>query len=122
MSRALVCVLLALPLLAGCASNAARSVIVDMRGVDPRAYEDDLAECERYAEQVRTGETVAANAAMGAVVGAGVGVLSDRDDSVRRGAAGGAVVGSAVGAGKSYSEQERVIRNCLRNRGYSILN
>jgi len=39
-----------------------------------------------------------------------------------RGAGVGAVAGGARGVGSTNKERSRVVKNCLRNRGYQILN
>ncbi len=109
----------ALLTLGACASNAP---IVDMRGVDPVRYEQDLADCQGYAEQVAVGGKAATGAAVGAVVGAAVGAAVGNSRTVERAAGGGAVVGAAKGTGRGLNERQRVVRNCLRNRGYAVLN
>lgn len=108
---------LAAALLAGCAQDP----IVDLKGVDRGKYEQDLAECRAYAEQVNTGEEAAKGAAVGAVIGGVLGaVLGNSDDAERIGGAG-AVSGGASGAGKAEERKERVLYNCLRQRGYKVL-
>jgi hypothetical protein len=34
----------------------------------------------------------------------------------------GAIIGGAKGVGKGVHERRTVVRNCLRNRGYAVLN
>lgn len=109
-------------LLAGCASQAGRDVIIDRQGVDLAQYERDRAECTRYAEEVRAGERVLANSAGGAAVGGAIGAISNGSDGAARGAAAGAVVGGAHGGKDVWREQQRVVKNCLRGRGYRVLN
>ena len=55
---------------------------------------------------------------MGGLIGAIVG----GSDSVLRGAGIGAVAGGAGSAGDTEKERSKVVKNCLRNRGYKILN
>lgn len=116
-------VLLGIALLAGCAGKAGRP-IVDMKGVSQYQYEQDLAECSQYADEVAVGEKVVGGAGAGAAVGAAIGVIWDGHDgnSVGRDAATGAVLGGAGGAGSGVSERRQVVKNCLRGRGYSVLN
>jgi hypothetical protein len=104
--------------LAGC--SGARGPIVDTKGVDMARYQQDLAECEAYAEQVSTGRAVGKGAAGGAVVGAAIGAISG--GSGTRGAGVGAVAGGAQSARGAEREQAQVVRNCLRGRGYKVLN
>lgn len=109
--------------LAACASsNGPGGAIVDMKNVDPHQYRMDAQECEAYADQVETGQKVLQGAAAGAVVAGAVGAIFDGGDGAARGAGAGAVVGGAKGAGYGIHERRRVVRNCLRNRGYAVLN
>ncbi len=105
--------------LAACAGSGP---IVDMRGVDPVQYRQDLAECQTYADQVQVGRKTAAGAAVGAVVGAAVGAAVGNSDTAKRTAGGAAVIGAAKGTGRGLNERQRVVRNCLINRGYAVLN
>jgi hypothetical protein len=42
--------------------------------------------------------------------------------TVERGVGVGAVVGGAKGARATRAEKQLVVKNCLRNRGYKVLN
>lgn len=116
MPKSLLC--LAALCLAAC--SGARAPIIDTKGVDMARYQQDLAECETYASQVSTGEAVARGTAAGAVVGAAVGAIGG--GSGTRGAGVGAVTGGAESARISDREKAQVVRNCLRGRGYKVLN
>jgi hypothetical protein len=105
-------------LLFGC--SGASGPIIDTKGVDMAAYRNDLAECETYAEQVSTGKAVGKGAAAGAAVGAAIGAIGG--GSGTRGAGVGAVTGGAESARISDREKAEVVRNCLRGRGYRVLN
>ena len=107
--------LIAAVFLAACASKP----IVDTYNTDMVQYEKDLADCEHIAEQVATGEITAKSAAFGAGVGAAYGVIGG---DIGNAAAGGAVSGGAGGLLKSDNEKAKVTKNCLRHRGYAILN
>lgn len=100
---------------------SSQRVIVDQRYSDMSNYSRDLAECQTYADQVPTGEEVGKGAAGGAVVGGALGAILENRD-VKRGAGAGAVVGGVRGGSRSKAEKDRVIKNCLRNRGYKVLN
>ena len=102
-------------ILAGCASKP----IVDTYNVDMVQYQKDLADCEQIAKQVATGQITAKSAAFGAGVGAAYGVIGG---GVGTGAATGAVSGGAGGLLKSDNEKAKVTKNCLRHRGYAVLN
>jgi uncharacterized protein YcfJ len=111
-------------LLGSCAhrNSAPGGVIVDMKGVDQVQYQRDLAECGAYADQVDTSGKVVGGAAAGAVVAGAVGGIFGGTHGASQGAGAGAVVGGAKGAGSAMQERNQVVRTCLRNRGYSVLN
>lgn len=111
-------------LLTGCASMIDPSgAIVDMRGVDWDQYQVDLVACERYVEEVPLGRHVASGAVGGAVVVAVAGVASGGDsDDAEKAAGVGAVVGGTVAGVDAIREKRRVVRECLKNRGYTVLN
>lgn len=107
----------------GCGSTPGKP-IVDMKGVNQYQYEQDLEECSAYADEVNVAGKAVGGAAAGAAVGAAVGVIWDghNGNSPGRGAATGAVVGGAGGTGSGLNERSGVIKNCLRGRGYRVLN
>ena len=104
-------------LVVGCAAKNSKPVI-DPAGVDMAQYETDVSECEQIATQVeqKAGEGAAGGALIGGLIGAIVG------GSAVRGAGVGAVAGGAGSAGDTAKERSKVVKNCLRNRGYRILN
>jgi len=107
---------------AACASKP----IIDSKGVDMVQYQADLQDCVQIAEQVETGKQIAKSSGAGAAVGAAVGVVTsvitgDASD-IAYSAAYGAVGGGSTGAFRADEEKATVIKNCLRNRGYSVLN
>jgi len=113
-------------LLAGCATtDRINAPIVDLKNAtmaDRQAYQADLNECSQYADEVQTAGKVGAGAVGGAVVGGAVGAIFGGSDGAAKGAGSGAVVGGASGAGDGAKERSRVIKNCLRARGYTVLN
>lgn len=111
--------LLAISLGVGCAGHRSKPVI-DPAGVDMGQYQDDLAACEKISQQVE--QKAAAGAAGGAIVGGLVGAILGDSKSVKRSAGVGGVVGGAKGAGATARERSLVVKNCLRNRGYKVLN
>lgn len=93
----------------------------------PRNYQQDLAECQAYANQVSPVQDAAVGALGGAAVGAGLGALTGaafKGVSVGKGAAigaiGGGVIGLAGGAYTGHQNQREVLNNCMRGRGYSV--
>lgn len=108
--------------LAGCMAAPRDRVIVDTKGVDPQTYRIDLEECAEYAGLVDVQGRVVTNAAGSAVLYGVLGAILDDGDTARRTAGAGAVFGGARGGVKATREQDRVMRNCLRGRGYRVLN
>ncbi len=116
-------IFLVLVAISGCAQQPfAQGPIVDMRGVDAVQYRVDLDECDRYAEQVSVGQKVGAGAVAGAVIGGAVGAAVGNSERAKELAGAGAVLGGARGGADAYRERKVVVRNCLRNRGYAVLN
>jgi uncharacterized protein YcfJ len=111
--------IVAITFAAGCAANRSKPVI-DPASVDMEQYELDLAECEQIAEQVE--QKAGSSAVGGAVVGGVIGAIVGDSDSVKHSAAVGGVLGGVKGAGATEREKSQVVKNCLRNRGYKILN
>jgi len=103
--------------LSACASHP--DPIVDTKGVNMAQYEIDLRECSEYADEISVAEGAAKGAAAGAVVGAAAGAISGNADS---GAGYGAVGGGARSALYNQRQKERVVKNCMRGRGYRVLN
>jgi outer membrane lipoprotein SlyB len=95
--------------------------IVDMTGVNQTVYEQDLAECKTYSTDVDTGKGMAKGAAGGAVTGGAVGAIS-RNGDVGSAAGVGAVLGASRSGVKAANDKEKVVKNCLRYRGYKVLN
>lgn len=112
----LLLITLAVP---GCASQ---KVIIDKEGVDMSKYEQDLETCKQYAEEVETGSEVAKGAAGGAVIGGAVGAILGGRRSAEKLAGVGAVTGAARGGSGASSSKSQVTKNCLRGRGYRVLN
>lgn len=97
-------------------------VIVDTKGIDMSAYQQDVADCEALTEQVPTVERAATGAAVGAVVGGVIGAVIGNSNTAQRGAGAGAVSGGLDGANSGLSEEEQVLKRCLQGRGYKVLN
>ena len=106
--------------LTGCTTTD--EIIIDQKGVDMAAYQRDLAECKGYSSAVRSGEKTAKGAATGAVVGGLVGAITGGGHGAAQGAGVGAVGGGAKGANEGAQTEVQVVKNCLRGRGYRVLN
>jgi hypothetical protein len=105
-------------LLAACSGT--KGPIIDTKGVDMVRYQQDLAECEVFAREVSTGRAVAKGATSGAAVGAAIGAIGS--GNAGEGAGIGAVTGGARSAQIADREKAGVVNNCLRGRGYRVLN
>ena len=106
-------VLLTVFTLAGC--TATDEIIIDEKGIDMAAYQNDLSECRAYASQVKTQDKTVKGAASGAVVGGLLGAITG-------GAGIGAVGGGARGAEEGDRTEVDVVRRCISGRGYRLLN
>jgi len=113
-------VLVTLLAVAGCTTTD--EIIIDEKGVDMSAYQNDLAECKTYASSVKTGEKTAKGAASGAVVGGLIGAITGGSSGAAQGAGIGAVGGGARGAIEGEDTEVQVVKRCLSGRGYHLLN
>ncbi len=102
--------LLALALGLSACAGADYKPVVDMRGHSETAYDNDLAVCQQTARTVRNNTDIAEDAGIGAVGGAAGGALL--------GAIGG---NPGLGAGVGALGEERIVKNCMRDRGYAVL-
>lgn len=71
------------------------------------------------ANQVKTGENTTKSALVGTLVGGALGAI---DGNVGKSAASGAILSTTGGAGNANTEKETVLKNCLKHRGYAVLN
>ena len=89
-------------------------------------YERDLAECRDFARRADPAADAAKGGVVGGAIGAAVGaVVGALTGNVGRaaaiGAAGGATGGVLRGGLRGGARQKRIIRRCLRGRGYRVL-
>jgi hypothetical protein len=111
----------------GCANGyggygAPKQIIIDTQGVDMSGYHQDLADCENYARQIDVGAETRESVVEGAVVGGVIGAVLGNHETAERSAGAGAVLGGVKGNKRARYEQERIVRRCLRGRGYKVLN
>ena len=118
--RHLSAIIVTLLAVAGCTTTD--EIIIDEKGVDIGAYQNDLAECQTYANSVKTGEKTAKGAASGAVVGGLIGAITGGSSGAAQGAGVGAVGGGARGAMEGEETEVQVVKRCLGGRGYRVLN
>lgn len=105
---------------AGCASSRHTAPVIDPAGVDMGRYQADLEACNQIARQVQ--QKAGAGAAGGVLVGALVGSIFGDSRSAMKSAGAGAVVGGAKGGAATQREKAVVVKNCMRERGYKVLN
>ena len=111
---------LAALLTTACASS--KRVVVDKQGIDEAQYQQDLTDCRTVADEVSTGRDAAEGAAGGAIIGGILGAIFGNSSTAGRMAGGGAVIGAAGKAGDAEQEKSQVVKNCMRGRGYRVLN
>ena len=118
------------------ATSAHANVVVDMSQIeDHTQYQTDLQQCEGLAVQNQPDapkrESVAGTAVKGAAVGAAAGAISGGSGS--KAAKKGAGAGVIVAAGRNSRERrdasdnaaeqkDQIVKNCMRGRGYNVLN
>ena len=103
------------------ACSGSSGPIIDTKGVNMTVYEEDLAECTVYSEQVDADEGMAKGAAAGGVTGGAVGAIAS-GGNIGRGAGIGAVLGASRSGVKASDDKASVVKRCLRGRGYNVLN
>ena len=108
--------LMPLLLLLGCATTP----IVDQAGVDPEGYEADLKECQYYADQVNSGQIVASKGALTGLFGGLLSMAAGSESSAKKSAGAGVMAGGAKGLADAEAKKARVVRQCLRSRGYIV--
>jgi uncharacterized protein YcfJ len=118
-------------LLSACAGRGVGGYdpVVDPKSVrDASEYDRDAAECRALAsENTDTARSIAESGVISAAIGGGVGALlglifGDTVEGLASGAVIGGVSGGVQGASASGQNYEAIFKNCLRGRGYSVLN
>lgn len=110
-------------LLLGIQGCAAPRPMVDTKGVNQAQFEQDMRECQAYADQtygVGTGAAIGAGAGylLGQVLARTTGSRTVANEAGR----GAAVFGAAGGAAQGAQNQRQVVQRCLAGRGYNVLN
>ncbi|GAB7219984.1 hypothetical protein VcTj87_18050 [Vibrio comitans] len=114
-----------------------QNLIIDTKDLDQEKYSADMYQCEQLSDQVQmqttqgTGRTTVRHMGRAAALGAGASAIAG--DSGTKGAEIGAGVGLVTGilgssvekqqvAATYNGEKDKVMRNCMTQRGYTILN
>ena len=116
---ATLAVALIVAMVAGCAAHP--DPIIDTKGVDPDRLAADWDECEVYTEEIIIARGVGKGAAGGAAVGAATGAVSNRRE-VDEAAGLGAIYGGTRSGLDADRQKQQVFKNCMRGRGYRVLN
>ncbi len=121
MAPMVLAVLVAASLTAGCAIPQHRPII-DMGNKSYSAYQQDLEECTNLSKQVDAGGQALEGAAGGAIIGALLAMAAGGRGYAGAGAKVGLLSGIVGGSARGVTEERAVLSNCLRGRGYSVLN
>tara|TARA_A100001015_G_scaffold312488_1_gene417745 strand:- start:863 stop:1219 length:357 start_codon:yes stop_codon:yes gene_type:complete len=109
--------ILLLSLLLACTTT--QEIVVDDQKINSQEYSRDLQDCRRIAGQIDAEGKVLKGAGSGAVIG---GVSGTINDDALRGIATGGLIGGVKGFDEADKGKLHVVKNCLRHRGYIILN
>ena len=120
----------------GTGAANATNVVVDMsQVVDYTVYQTDLQQCEGLAVQNQPDapqrEGVAGTAVKGAAVGAAAGAISGGSGSkaAKKGAGVGVIAAASrnsrnrrAASANASAQTDQIVKNCMRGRGYNVLN
>ena len=96
--------------------------IIDTRGVDESVFKKDYSECSDFAKNIDLTDRTLRQGAVAGATGAAVGAIIGGEEAAKK-IGGSAAVLNAVEANlDGRSEQAKIIKNCLRGRGYKVLN
>ena len=116
--------------------SALANLVVDMSQVaDYTQYQTDLQQCEGLAVQNQPDapqrESVAGTAVKGAAVGAAAGAVSGGSGSkaAKKGAGAGVILAAGrnsrerrEASANATAQKDQIVKNCMRGRGYNVLN
>jgi hypothetical protein len=115
--------------LAGCTAQQRNyAPVVDLASSDKTEaqYNNDLAQCQALASQRNPAAGTAVSTGVGAAAGAAAGTLlgvmgGKPAHGLWQGAALGGMGGLGYGAFSGYNDQQDMVKNCLRGRGYIVV-
>ncbi len=89
-------------------------------------YQQDLYECRAYAREISPANRAIGESIVGAGIGAAMGaILGSGYHRAGSGAGIGAgitgITGALHGAGSAIAEQKAIVKKCLEDRGYKVL-
>ena len=117
---------LSMCLLASCVSNDVSEkndvAIIDTRGVDMDVYRNDLLDCSSFSKNIDVTERTIEEGALSGVTGAAVGAILGGEEGAKKIGGSAGILGAVEGNIEARYEQSKIIKNCLRGRGYKVLN
>lgn len=93
---------------------------VDLKGKDQKAYQNDLAECRKIAQNKDIGNNAAVATGVGVGLGAASGAIFGGGYGAATGAASGGLNSGSSAALSTSDQQDRIVDDCLRHRGYTV--
>ena len=126
MSLNKIILFLSMCLLASCVSNDASEkndvAIIDTRGVDMDVYRNDLLDCSSFSKNIDATQRTIEEGARSGVTGAAVGAILGGKEGAKKIGGSAGILGAVEGHIEARYEQSKIIKNCLRGRGYKVLN
>ena len=117
---------LSMCLLASCVSNDVSEkndvAIIDTRCVDMDVYRKDLLDCSSFSKNIDVTERTIEEGALSGVTGAAVGAILGGKEGAKKIGGSAGILGAVEGNIEARYEQSKIIKNCLRGRGYKVLN
>lgn len=108
----------AMATLSGCATYAYQPVIMGYGNAEAKA--DALDDCRGYASRISPGRSAGAGALIGALLGAAIGSTVNSDFATEL-AGIGAAAGAVRGTGDALQARKKIVRRCLKAKGYTVL-
>jgi len=106
-------------LVSGCAARKPH-IVLDPQGIDMGAYQADLNQCIEISKQADS--KALKGAVGGAIVGKVAGNILGDSKTERKGVKLGALSGLIKGGIATKRARNTIVKNCLRHRGYVVLN
>ena len=111
---------------AGCAqtdlSDKNDIAVIDTRGVDESVLKKDYSECADFAKNIDLTERTLKQGAIAGATGAAVGAIIGGEEAAKKIGGSAAVINAVEANLDARHEQAKIIKNCLRGRGYKVLN
>ncbi len=112
--------------LASCVNNDVSEgndvAIIDTRGVDMDVYRNDLLDCASFSKNIDAIQRTIEEGALSGVTGAAVGAIIGGKEGAKKIGGSAGILGAVEGNIEARYEQSKIIKNCLRGRGYKVLN